>query len=134
MRNTATISLTTLVFGFVAPIVLAILVNQVISRRRKRFTQTATYLPHFISIVVIVGMLQVFLSPSTGLITRFLGFFGVEGVNFLGSTEHLRAGVRDLRGLAALRVELHHLPRGAGQRGHPAVRGGAGSTAPAGSR
>lgn len=86
MRNTATISLTTLVFGFIAPIILAILVNQVISRRRKRFTQTATYLPHFISIVVIVGMLQVFLSPSTGLITRFLGFFGIEGVNFLGST------------------------------------------------
>ncbi|WP_125776674.1 ABC transporter permease [Antribacter gilvus] len=86
MRNTVYISLTTLVFGFLAPIGLAILINQVIGLRRKRFTQTATYLPHFISIVVIVGMLQVFLSPSTGLITRFLEFFGVTGVNFLGST------------------------------------------------
>ncbi|WP_235866356.1 ABC transporter permease [Serinibacter arcticus] len=86
MRNTVTISLTTLVFGFIAPIALALLINQVIGVRRKRFTQTATYLPHFISIVVIVGMLQVFLSPSTGLITRFLENFGITGVNFLGDT------------------------------------------------
>lgn len=86
MGNTLTISLSTLVFGFFAPIGLAILINQVISRRRKRFTQTATYLPHFISIVVIVGMLQVFLSPSTGLITRFLENFGITGINFLGDT------------------------------------------------
>lgn len=84
MGNTLTISLTTLVFGFFAPIALAILINQVFSSRRKRFTQTATYLPHFISIVVIVGMLQVFLSPSTGLITRFLENFGITGINFLG--------------------------------------------------
>lgn len=86
MGNTATISLATLAFGFIAPIVLAILINQVFHVRRKRFTQTATYLPHFISIVVIVGMLQVFLSPSTGLITRFLENFGITGVNFLGDT------------------------------------------------
>jgi putative aldouronate transport system permease protein len=86
MRNTVLISVTTLVFGFFAPIGLAILVNQVVGRRRKRFVQTATYLPHFISIVVIVGMLQVFLSPSTGLITRALGGVGVDGVNFLGDT------------------------------------------------
>lgn len=87
MRNTVLISVTTLVFGFFAPIGLALLINQVVGRRRKRFTQTATYLPHFISIVVIVGMLQVFLSPSTGLITRFLETVGVSGVNFLGDTD-----------------------------------------------
>jgi putative aldouronate transport system permease protein len=49
--------------------------------------QTATYLPHFISIVVIVGMLQVFLSPTSGLLTRFLGAVGVDGVNFLGDPQ-----------------------------------------------
>jgi putative aldouronate transport system permease protein len=86
MRNTVLISVTTLVFGFFAPIGLALLINQVIGTRRKRFTQTATYLPHFISIVVIVGMLQVFLSPSTGLLTRLLAGMGIEGVNFLGDT------------------------------------------------
>jgi putative aldouronate transport system permease protein len=87
MRNTAVISLSTLVAGFVAPIALALIVNQVIGRRRKRFMQTATYLPHFISIVVIVGMLQVFLSPTSGLLTRFLGAVGVDGVNFLGDPQ-----------------------------------------------
>ena len=87
MRNTAVISLSTLVVGFIAPIALALVVNQVIGRRRKRFLQTATYLPHFISIVVIVGMLQVFLSPTSGLITRFVGALGIEGVNFLGDPQ-----------------------------------------------
>ncbi|QOR72521.1 sugar ABC transporter permease [Ruania alkalisoli] len=86
MRNTVVISVTTLVVGFIAPIALALLVNQVIGRRRKRFLQTATYLPHFISIVVIVGMLQVFLSPSSGLITRVAEMVGVSGANFLGDT------------------------------------------------
>ena len=86
MRNTVVISVSTLVVGFVAPIVLALIVNQVFGRRRKKFLQTATYLPHFISIVVIVGMLQVFLSPSSGLITRFVELFGVTGTNFLGSS------------------------------------------------
>ncbi|WP_454293662.1 ABC transporter permease [Salana multivorans] len=86
MRNTVLISVSTLVFGFFAPIGLALLINQVVGVRRKRFTQTATYLPHFISIVVIVGMLQVFLSPSTGLITRLLEGAGITGVNFLGDT------------------------------------------------
>ncbi|ATG56537.1 sugar ABC transporter permease [Brachybacterium ginsengisoli] len=86
MRNTVMISLATLVLGFFTPIVLALVINQILHSRIRRLVQTVTYLPHFISVVVIVGMLQVFLSPSTGLITRFLAFFGIDGVNFLGST------------------------------------------------
>lgn len=87
VRNTVTISLTTLLVGFVAPIALALTVNQIVGSRRKRFTQTATYLPHFISIVVVVGMLQVFLSPSSGVVPHFLGLFGVSGTNFLGDPD-----------------------------------------------
>ncbi|MGP9613858.1 ABC transporter permease [Brachybacterium sp. AOP42-B2-9] len=86
MRNTVMISLATLVLGFLTPIALALVINQILHSRLRRIVQTVTYLPHFISIVVIVGMLQVFLSPSTGRITRFLAFFGLEDVNFLGST------------------------------------------------
>lgn len=86
MRNTVMISLATLVLGFLTPIVLALVINQILQSRLRRIVQTVTYLPHFISIVVIVGMLQVFLSPSSGLITRFLAFFGLDGVNFMGST------------------------------------------------
>ncbi|PRY59887.1 ABC transporter permease [Glycomyces artemisiae] len=85
LRNTVVISVSTLAAGFIAPIALALMVNQVLGRRRKKFLQTATYLPHFISIVVIVGMLQVFLSPTSGLITRVAGLFGVDDANFLGS-------------------------------------------------
>ncbi|WP_232820329.1 sugar ABC transporter permease [Brachybacterium sp. YJGR34] len=86
MRNTIVISLSTLVLGFLAPVLLALVINQILHSRLKRFVQTVTYLPHFISIVVIVGMLQVFLSPETGLITRFLALFGLDDINYLGST------------------------------------------------
>lgn len=87
MRNTVVISLSTLVLGFLTPIFLALVINQVLRSRLKRAIQTITYLPHFISIVVIVGMLQVFLSPTSGLLTRVLRTFGIDGVNFLGSTQ-----------------------------------------------
>ncbi|MFI6742646.1 ABC transporter permease [Nonomuraea sp. NPDC050451] len=86
LKNTFVIAFTTLVVGFVAPILLALMINQIAGGRRKRVMQTATYLPHFISIVVIVGMLQAFLNPSTGLLTRVLAPFGLDGVNFLGDT------------------------------------------------
>ncbi|MCL3777131.1 MULTISPECIES: ABC transporter permease subunit [unclassified Actinomyces] len=86
MRNTVLIAVSTLVLGFIAPILLALLINQVMRSSVKRWIQTITYLPHFISVVVIVGMLQVFLSPSDGLLTRLLAALGVTGVNFLGDT------------------------------------------------
>jgi len=85
MRNTFVISFTTLVFGFIAPIVLALVVNQIFGPGRKRFMQTATYLPHFISVVVLVGMLQVFLNPTSGVIAKLFYFLGFDG-NFLGDT------------------------------------------------
>ncbi|GAA3227897.1 ABC transporter permease [Nonomuraea helvata] len=86
LRNTFVIAITTLVVGFLAPILLALMINQIAGGRRKKFMQTATYLPHFISIVVIVGMLQAFLNPSTGLLTQVSAFFGLSEVNFLGDT------------------------------------------------
>ena len=73
MINTFKISLGTLVLGFLAPIVLALLINQIDSQKIKGFVQTITYMPHFISTVVIVAMLNIFLTPQTGLIGRFLG-------------------------------------------------------------
>jgi putative aldouronate transport system permease protein len=73
MLNTFKISLGTLVFGFIAPIFLALLINQLGSQKIKGFIQTITYMPHFISTVVIVAMLNIFLTPETGIIGRFLG-------------------------------------------------------------
>ena len=79
IRNTVRISLWTLVMGFIAPIILALLINQIGSKKIKSFVQTITYMPHFISTVVMVSILNIFLAPSTGLIGRLFG-----GTNLMG--------------------------------------------------
>lgn len=84
MINTVRISLWTLVMGFIAPIILALLINQIHSGKVKGFVQTITYMPHFISTVVIVAMINLFLAPSSGLLTRFLAFLHVVNPNFMG--------------------------------------------------
>ncbi|WP_018933443.1 ABC transporter permease [Gracilibacillus lacisalsi] len=86
IRNTLLISITTIVVGFPAPIALALLVNQIRWKRGKRILQTTVYLPHFISIVVLVGLLNVMLSPNTGVIGLLLAKLGVEG-NLLASVK-----------------------------------------------
>ncbi len=82
--NTLSISLFTLVVGFPIPIVLALMLNSVKNARFKKFCQTATYLPHFISVVVLVGMLTAFLSPRSGFITTLLEPIFGERVYFMG--------------------------------------------------
>ena len=86
LRNTLTISIVTLVVGFLAPIALALIINQIVNATRKRFMQTATYLPHFISVVVVVGMLQVLLNPSNGTVTRLFSGFGLD-LDLLGDPD-----------------------------------------------
>lgn len=83
MRNTLQISLYELVVGFPMPIILALLFNELRNGFFKKFAQTVTYAPHFISTVVIVGMLVAFLSPSTGLLNHLLASLGFERVAFL---------------------------------------------------
>ena len=70
MRNTVVIALGTLILGFIAPIILALVINQIGSMKVKGFVQTITYMPHFISTVVIVSMINVFLDPNTGMIGK----------------------------------------------------------------
>lgn len=77
--NTFRISMWTLVMGFIASIVLALLINQIGSSKIKGFVQTITYMPHFISTVVMVSILQIFLSPGTGLLGRFFGKTSLMG-------------------------------------------------------
>lgn len=86
MSNTIRISLWTLVMGFIFPIILALLINQIGSKKIKGFVQTVTYMPHFISVVVIVSMLNIFLTPGTGILGRF---FGDESL--MGSTSAITA-------------------------------------------
>lgn len=90
IKNTLSLSFLQILVGFPVPIVLAILLNQMQNDRFKRFVQTVTYCPHFISIVVLSGMLYIFLSPRTGLINNVISFFGGEKIFFLGEPSWFR--------------------------------------------
>lgn len=83
MKNTIEISLYSLIVGFPLPIILALSLNELKDGFSKKFAQTVTYAPNFISIVVIVGMLVAFLNPSTGLINNIVEFFGGERISFM---------------------------------------------------
>lgn len=83
--NTFRISLMSIVLGFPFPIALALVLNQIRSEKYKRLIQTVTYMPHFISTVVIVGMLSVFLSTKYGIYRYFCDQLGVAPVNLMGN-------------------------------------------------
>ena len=85
IRNTIVISLYTILVTFPLPIALALMCNQIRAKKFKKFFQVSTYLPHFISTVVMCGMLILFLSPSTGIISKIVGLFGFELPNLMGS-------------------------------------------------
>lgn len=84
IRNTIVISLYTILVTFPLPIALALMCNQIRAKRFKKFFQVSTYLPHFISTVVMCGMIILFLSPSTGIISKLVGMFGFELPNLMG--------------------------------------------------
>lgn len=90
MRNTIMLNLYNLVFGFSAPIIFALLLNEIRNERFKRTVQTITYMPHFISVVVVVSMLLTFVS-SDGLINSIRGLFGLEGISFMTEPKYFRA-------------------------------------------
>jgi putative aldouronate transport system permease protein len=90
IRNTLSLSFYQLVAGFPIPIMLALLLNQLSSQRYKRLIQTVTYAPHFISTVVLVGILNLFLGLRTGLVNHAIRFFGGAPVFFLGSSAAFR--------------------------------------------
>jgi putative aldouronate transport system permease protein len=83
ISNTFMLGFAKLVFGFPAPIILALLMNEVKNVFFKKFVQTVSYLPHFISNVVVAGMIIMFLSPSLGLAAHFFKMFGMQPINFM---------------------------------------------------
>ncbi|KQU00644.1 protein lplB [Sanguibacter sp. Leaf3] len=87
--NTLALGALSLLVCFPLPIILALLLNEVRSRYFKRFVQTVSYLPHFLSIVIVAGMLMQILSLE-GTVNQILGFFGGDAISFLQQPEWFR--------------------------------------------
>lgn len=81
--NTVSINIYDLLVGFPAPIILALLLNEVRKNSIKRTVQTIVYLPHFISVVVLAGIITLFLSPSSGIINALIKALGGQSIHFL---------------------------------------------------
>ncbi len=88
-KNTIVLNLTNLVISFPAPIILALLLNEVASSKYKRIVQTITYLPHFLSTVVVVGMMTSMFN-STGIVNELLGKLGIGPIQFLNDAQYFR--------------------------------------------
>jgi len=83
IRNTFSLSLYTIVVGFPIPIIFALLLNYLRLHKLKKVVQMVSYAPHFISTVVICGMLSTFLSPRFGVVNFVLNELGFETISFL---------------------------------------------------
>lgn len=90
LKNTLSISVLSLVLGFPIPILLALMLNEVPHEGIKRTIQTVSYAPHFISTVVMCGMLILFLSPVNGIINKLIGYLGVEPIYFLQYPQYFK--------------------------------------------
>lgn len=88
LRNTILLNLLDLIIGFPAPIILALLLNELAFKRFKRLTQTIVYMPHFLSWIIISGLALQLLAPSTGLVNILLNKLGIESIPFLNDPKH----------------------------------------------
>lgn len=85
LKNTLVISVYGIIVGFPLPIALALLCNQIKNQKFKKVFQVTTYLPHFISTMVMCGLILIFLSPSSGIIANVFRLFGIQIPNFMAS-------------------------------------------------
>ena len=90
IRNTLVLNFYVLVLIFPIPVIFALLLNEIRNYAYKRIVQTVSYLPHFVSVVVVVGMFMSFLSPSTGIVTKIMGMFEIKPVYFMVKPEWFR--------------------------------------------
>lgn len=90
IRNTLTLSIYSLAAGFPVAVILALLLNSFRHKRYRKLIQAVTYAPHFISTIVMCGMLILFLSPRLGVVNTVIKYFGGEAINFMGKSEYWR--------------------------------------------
>lgn len=90
IRNTLIISFYSLLAGFPVPILLALMLHNIPSKKFKRTAQTITYLPHFISLVVVVGMISCFTSINSGWVNTVIEMLGGQRMYLMGKPEYYR--------------------------------------------
>lgn len=90
IKNTILLSLFSILWTFPIPIILALLINQVKLKKFQRVSQTVLYAPHFISVMILCGMLKIFLSPTGGLISLIMQSFGAAKTNLIDSASAFR--------------------------------------------
>ncbi|CTQ34745.1 ABC transporter permease [Jannaschia rubra] len=90
LKNTVIISFYSLLFGFPMPILLALMFNEILNQTFRKTAQTIVYLPHFISSVIIAGIVITAFSPSAGIVNTILGWFGMDSIYFLTRPEWFR--------------------------------------------
>lgn len=90
IRNTLLLSTYSLLWGFPVPIIFSLMLNEVRNSKAKKLVQTVSYMPHFISTVVLASMVTLFLSPSTGLVNNLLDALGFGRVYFMGQSSWFR--------------------------------------------
>ena len=89
--NTLALSVISLIVNTPLPIILALLINEVQNKKFKKFIQTISYAPYFISLVVLVGMFNMFLKTDGGMINKILNLFNIPSIDFLGNEKYFRA-------------------------------------------
>ena len=88
--NTLLLNVYNLLWSFPVPLILAILLNQIRSDRKKRFIQTSIYVPYFISTVVLAGMLYIFLSPTSGIVNLIRTSLGMTAIDYMSDAGAFR--------------------------------------------
>ncbi len=91
LYNTFALNILNLIVGFPCPIILALCLNQMKRQGYKKFIQTAAYIPNFISIVVIVGIMKQLLSPSVGIVNQLIAMTGGTTIDFFGRPDMFRS-------------------------------------------
>lgn len=89
IRNTLTLNILQILFGFPIPIIVALLINEIRCKTYKKFVQTVSYMPHFISLVVMCSLLLTF-SRSDGIFNDFLSLFGIPRTNLMANSALFR--------------------------------------------
>ena len=90
LQNTVTIAVAKIILGLVVPVVVALMLNELQSRKLQRALQTIVYFPHFLSWIILATILADLLSPTTGLVNQMLNALGMDSIFFMGDNRYFQ--------------------------------------------